>query len=84
MATPGVDVAGNALAEAREAAAFLAGRTAVDLTAEEVIESAHIFIGSLASLEDKFIRQREQLGINSIMVGELGPFDALVERLAGT
>ena len=23
-------------------------------------------------------------GINSIMVGELGPFDMLVERLAGT
>lgn len=23
-------------------------------------------------------------GINSIMVGEMGPFDALVERLAGT
>ncbi|MEO8470312.1 MAG: TIGR03621 family F420-dependent LLM class oxidoreductase [Chloroflexota bacterium] len=80
----GPSVTDHALAEAREAAAFLAGRTAVDLTAEEVLESPHIFIGSLASLEEKFIRQRQQLGINSIMVGEMGPFDAIVERLAGT
>ena len=80
----GPSVTDNALAEARDVAAFLAGRTAVDLTAEEVLESPHIFIGSLASLEEKFIRQREQLGINSIMVGEMGPFDAIVERLAGT
>ncbi|TAL06430.1 MAG: TIGR03621 family F420-dependent LLM class oxidoreductase [Chloroflexota bacterium] len=80
----GPSVTDHALAEAREAAAFLAGRTPVDLTPEEVLESPHIFIGSLASLEEKFIRQREQLGINSIMVGEMGPFDTLVERLAGT
>lgn len=80
----GPSITDHALAEARDAAAFLAGRTAVDLTPDEVLESPHIFIGSLASLEEKFIRQREQLGINSIMVGEPGPFDAIVERLAGT
>ena len=80
----GTSVTDRALSEARDAAAFLAGGTAVDITAEEVLESPHIFIGSLPSLEEKFIRQREQLGINSIMVGELGPFDDLVERLAGT
>lgn len=80
----GVSVTDNALAEARDAAAFLAGRTAVDLTADEVLESPHIFIGSLASLEAKFVRQREELGINSIMVGEMGPLDPVVERLAGT
>lgn len=80
----GPSVTDHALAEAREAAAFLAGRTPVDLTADEVLESPHIFIGSLASLAEKFIRQRAQLGINSIMVGEMGPFDAIVERLAGT
>jgi len=78
-----VSVTDNALAEARDVAAFLAGRTAVDLTPEEVLESPHIFIGSLASFEEKFLRQRAQLGINSIMVGEMGPLDAVVERLAG-
>ena len=79
----GVSVTDHALAEAREAAARFAGRTAVDLTPEEILESPHIFIGSLASLEEKFIRQREELGVSSIMVGDLGPLDPLVERLAG-
>ena len=65
-------------------AASLAGRTPFDVSAEELLESPHIFIGSLASLEEKFVRQREQLGINSIMVGEVGPLDSIVEHLAGT
>ena len=80
----GVSVTDHALSEARDLAATLAGRASVDVSADDLLESPHIFIGSLASFEEKFIRQREQLGINSIMVGELGPFDALVERLAGT
>lgn len=82
--TTGVSVTDHALSEARNLAAALAGRASVDVSAADLLESPHIFIGSLASLEEKFIRQREQLGINSIMVGELGLFDALVERLAGT
>lgn len=80
----GPSVTDHALAEAREAAAFLAGRTAVDLTPEDVLESPHIFIGSVAELGDKFLRLRDQLGISSFMVGEMGPFDAIVERLSGT
>jgi probable F420-dependent oxidoreductase len=82
--TTGVSVTDHALAEARDLAAALAGRAAIDVSAEDLLESPHIFIGSLASLEEKFIRQREQLGINSIMVGEFGPLDPIVERLAGT
>jgi probable F420-dependent oxidoreductase len=79
-----MSVTDHALSEAKDAAAFLAGRTAVDLTPEEILESPHVFIGSIASLTEKFVRLREQLGINSIMVGEPGPFDPIVERLAGT
>ena len=82
--TTGVSVTDNALAEARDLAAALAGRTAVDVGAEDLLESPHIFIGSLAALEEKFIRQREELGISSIMVGDMGPLDSIVERLAGT
>ncbi len=82
--TTGVSVTDHALSEGRDLAAALAGRASVDVSVDDLLESPHIFIGSLASLEEKFIRQREQLGINSIMVGELGPFDSLVERLAGT
>ena len=80
----GVSVTDNAFGEARDAAAFLAGRTEVDLTPEEILDSPHIFIGSIDSLAEKLVRHREQLGISSIFVGELGPLDPLVERLAGT
>ncbi|MCI0582158.1 MAG: TIGR03621 family F420-dependent LLM class oxidoreductase [Chloroflexi bacterium] len=82
--TTDVSVTDRALAEAKDLAAHLAGRTPVDVSADELLESPHIFIGSLAALEAKFIRQREELGINSIMVGDLGPLDSIVERLAGT
>jgi probable F420-dependent oxidoreductase len=82
--TTDVSVTDHALAEAKDLAARLAGRTAVDVSAEELLESPHIFIGSLGALEAKFIRQREELGISSIMVGEMGPLDQIVERLAGT
>ncbi len=75
-------VTDHALAEAREVAARLAGRTAIDLTPEQVLESPHVFIGSIASLEEKFLRLRAELGITSIMLGEVGSLDAIVERLA--
>lgn len=81
--TTAVSVTDHALAEAREVATRLAGRTTRDVTAEELLEAPHVFIGSLASLEAKFLRLRDELGISSIMVGELGPLDPIVERLAG-
>ena len=79
----GISVTDHALSEARDPAAFLAGRTAVDLTPEDVLESPHIFIGSIDELADKLVRLRQQLGISSFMVGEMGPLDPLVERLSG-
>jgi hypothetical protein len=33
---------------------------------------------------EKLSRLREELGISSIMVGEVGELDAVVERLVGT
>jgi hypothetical protein len=33
---------------------------------------------------EKFTRLRSELGISSIMVGNLGELDAVVERLAGS
>jgi len=80
----GVSVTDHAPAEARDAAAFLAGRTAVDLTPEEILESPHIFIGSIDELAAKLVRLRDQLGISSFMLGEMGLLDPLVERLSGT
>ena len=81
--TTNVSVTDNALSEARDLAAALAGRTAVDVSAEELLESPQIFIGSLDAFEAKFVRLRDELGISSIMVGEMGPLDPVVDRLAG-
>ena len=78
-----VTIVEDARAEARLVADELAASTGALLTDDEVLESPQMFIGSLARLEEKFIAMRERLGISSIMVGELGPLDPLVERLAG-
>jgi probable F420-dependent oxidoreductase len=68
--------------EAGRVIASLRERTGMELTEREVLESPHLFIGSLARFEEKFVELRERLGISSIMVGELGPLDPVVERLA--
>jgi probable F420-dependent oxidoreductase len=85
----GISVTDHARAEARDAVAAIAQRTGVELTVDELLQSPHIFIGSIDELEQKLLRLREQLGISSFMVGGMGseeepaPIDALVERLAG-
>jgi hypothetical protein len=41
-------------------------------------------IGSVDGLAEKFAMLRERLGITSFLVGDVGPLDAVVRRLAGT
>ena len=55
-----------------------------DSTEQQVAESPHVMIGSADSLAEKFGMLREQLGIASFLVGDVGPMDAVVGRLAGT
>jgi probable F420-dependent oxidoreductase len=78
-----VTITDDARGEARRVADLLAERTGTRLTEDEVLASPHLFIGSLDGLAEKFLALREGLGISSIMVGELGPLDPVVERLAG-
>jgi len=59
-------------------------RTGVALTEDEVIESPHVFIGSIDGLVEKLRSLRERLGISSFMVGQVGQLGLVVERLAGT
>jgi alkanesulfonate monooxygenase SsuD/methylene tetrahydromethanopterin reductase-like flavin-dependent oxidoreductase (luciferase family) len=73
----------NPRPEARRVADLLAGRSEEQLTEDEVLASPHLFIGSLAGFEEKFLRLRDELGISSIMLGVPGPLDPVVERLAG-
>jgi probable F420-dependent oxidoreductase len=73
----------QARAEARRVADLLASRGRDELSEQQVLESPHLFIGSLEGLVEKFQRMRDELGISSIMVGEPGLLDSIVERLAG-
>ena len=78
-----VSVTDDARAEARKVIDYLRGRAAVDLTEDEVLDSPHLFIGSIDGLVEKFEGLRERLGITSIMVGEIDELAPVVERLAG-
>jgi probable F420-dependent oxidoreductase len=55
-----------------------------EITVDELLESPHMFIGSVNGLVAKLQEQRERLGISSIMVGDLDTLAPVVERLAGT
>ncbi len=71
-------------AEAARVVDGLRGRTAVDLTVDDVLESPHLFVDSVDGFVERFRMLRERLGISSFMVGGIGELAPVVERLAGT
>jgi probable F420-dependent oxidoreductase len=70
--------------EARRVIDRVRSRTGVELTEDEVIDSPHVFIGSVDRLVEKFLQLREELGICSVLLGEIGELTPVLERLAGT
>jgi probable F420-dependent oxidoreductase len=80
----GVSVTDRPLAEASEVAERLGERIGQELSAEQLLDSPHIFIGTEDDLVAKFRRLRSELGISSIMVGGVDEMPGVVERLAGT
>ena len=77
-------VTDHARAEAETLAARLEQRTGHAVSPDELLESPHIFIGSISGLAEKLIGLRQHLGISSVMVGEPDELAPLVERLAGS
>jgi probable F420-dependent oxidoreductase len=78
-----VSLTDHARSEVRALAGRLRSRTGVEISEDELLESPHIFIGSLDGLAEKMLMLRERLGVSSIMIGEIEPLAPLVERLAG-
>jgi probable F420-dependent oxidoreductase len=74
---------GDAKAEAARRADQLRERTGVELTVEEVLESPHVFIGSIKELTQKILDLRERLGISSFLFDDMEAFAPIVEQLAG-
>jgi probable F420-dependent oxidoreductase len=77
-------VTDHARAEAGRVIDHLRKRTGTELTVDEVLESPHLFIGSVDALVDKIQGLRSRLGISSFMLGEVDELAPVVERLAGT
>lgn len=80
----GISITDQPLREAREVADRLRERTGVPISAEELLDSPHIFIDTVDGFVARFRRMRDELGISSIMVGEVDELAPVVERLAGT
>lgn len=70
--------------EARRVIDELRARTGVELTEDEVIDSPHLFIGSVDRLVEKFLQLREELGITSVLLGDIGELEPVLERLSGS
>jgi probable F420-dependent oxidoreductase len=70
--------------EARKVIDRMKERTGIAMTEQEIIDSPHIFIGSIDRFVEKFTELRERLGVNSILVGDLTALGPVVERLVGT
>jgi probable F420-dependent oxidoreductase len=80
----GVVVTDHARAEAAKVVDRLRSRTGVELSEDEVLDSPHVYIGSIDGLTAKFTDLRERFGISSILAGDIDELAGVVERLAGT
>jgi probable F420-dependent oxidoreductase len=74
---------GNAKAEAARRADKIRELTGVELTVEDILESPHVFIGTVKELTQKLLDLRERLGISSFLFDDMETFAPIVEELAG-
>jgi probable F420-dependent oxidoreductase len=79
-----VVITNRARAAAQERADRLRQWTGIEVTAEELLDSPHMFIGSIEELTEKLVGLRERFGISSVMVRDIDELAPVVERLAGT
>jgi len=76
-------VTNDARAEAQRRVDRMRERTGIEITATEVLESPHFFIGSIDGLTQKFLELRERLGISSFLVDDIDQLAPVVQNLAG-
>jgi hypothetical protein len=79
-----VRVTASALAAARELSERLHVRDGFEVGADALLDSPHVFFGTVDHLVEKCLGLRERFGISYIMAaGEAEAFAPVVERLAG-
>ena len=77
----GVVVTDDARGEATRRTEAIRRQSGVELTVDEVLESPHVFIGSVDGLAEKCRELRERFGITSIMLDDYDAAEAVIERL---
>jgi probable F420-dependent oxidoreductase len=78
-----VVVTDHVRAEAEARADRMRKLTGIEISADEVLDSPHVFIGSIDGLTEKVVELRERFGISSILFDDLEALAPVVERLAG-
>jgi probable F420-dependent oxidoreductase len=78
-----VIVTDHARREAEALAARINDANGTGVTADELLDSPHIFMGSIDALVDKIVGLRERLGISCVMLDDVDRLAPIVERLAG-
>ena len=61
----------------------IAQRTGSRLREQDILDSPHLFIGSVDRLVEKVLQLREELGIRSFLFGEVGELEPVIARLSG-
>jgi hypothetical protein len=69
-----------ARAETRRRANRIREQTGVELTVKEILDSPHVFIGSINDLTRKFADLRERFGISSFLIDDLNALAPVVEE----
>jgi len=79
-----VTVTDDPRGEAARVVEKIRGTSGVELTVDEVLDSPHVFIGTIDSLVEKVLGLRERLGISSFLFGDIDELAPVVTRLAGS
>jgi alkanesulfonate monooxygenase SsuD/methylene tetrahydromethanopterin reductase-like flavin-dependent oxidoreductase (luciferase family) len=78
-----VMITDRALREADALAAWASAGSGSTITGPELLDSPHIFIGTIDALVDKIVGLRERFGISCVMLDDVDAMAPIVERLAG-
>ncbi len=76
-------ITSDARGEAGRRADVIRHATGIELTVEEVMDSPHVFIGTVRGIVAKFTEMRERFGISSIVLDDPETSAPIVQALAG-
>jgi probable F420-dependent oxidoreductase len=76
-------VTGTPRVEAQRRVDRIREQTGVELSIDDVLDSPHVFIGSVKDLTSKFLELRERFGISSFLIDDMDALAPVVEELAG-